>query len=170
VGIDANAAGLRPFSGRALRAGLSNVIYVRAAVEDLPPALAGIADHVSVVLPWGSLLAAVAGPSTTVLRGVRGLCRPGATLEVVLGCEPVRDLGELARLGLPALAEAALPGRLAAGYEAAGFALTCVRPIAPGDLARWPSTWARRLAHGRDRSFLRVVARASSAAEAAGAC
>jgi hypothetical protein len=57
---------MRELSARALHKRLSNLINVRAAVEDLPPALAGVADQVSVVLPWGSLLAAVALPSVEV--------------------------------------------------------------------------------------------------------
>ena len=161
VGIDANAAGLIRFSGRAARAGLPNVLYLRAAVERLPSALAGVADRVSVVLPWGSLLAAVAGPSTAVLRGVRALCQPGASLSVVLGLDPARDRAEILRLGLPPLAHARLGDHLATGYAAAGFRLVSVHPMSRDQLARLPSTGARRLAHGGDRSLLRIEARAA---------
>ena len=37
------------------------------------------------VLPWGSLLAAVALPRPEVLRGIRALCQPGARLTVAAG-------------------------------------------------------------------------------------
>jgi hypothetical protein len=119
---------------------------------------------VSVVLPWSSLLAAVASPSVAALRGVRGLCQPGAALEVVLGVDPLRDRAELARLGLGAMHVAALEIRLAEGYARAGFALTSVTPVASGELARWPSTWSRRLARGREHLALRIEARADSRA------
>jgi hypothetical protein len=69
VGVDANASALHQVSGRALRAGVRNVLYVRAAMEDLPAELAGAADRVTVVLPWGSLLAAVARPDPELSRG-----------------------------------------------------------------------------------------------------
>ncbi len=162
VGIDANVAGLREFSGRAAHEGLTNLLYVRAAVEQLPSALAGVADCVSVVLPWGSLLAAVALPSHAALRGIRALCQSGASLTIVLGFDPVRDRAELLRLGLASLPDAPLASRLAEGYASAGFTLGSVRPLGRGDLARWPSSWARRLAHAEGRRLLQVVATAAS--------
>ena len=159
IGVDANAAGLREYSGRAFRAGVANLVYVRAAVEALPAELAGVADRVTVILPWGSLLAALAQPSRELLRGIRALCRPGATLTVVLGSDPIRDQAEMLRLGVPTLEAARLASEIEAGYADAGFALGSVRPMPVTELARWPSTWARRLAHGSDRSFLRIDAR-----------
>ncbi len=161
VGIDANAAGLRAFSVRALRDGFANLVYVRAAVEDLPSALAGVADRLTIVLPWGSLLAAVARPSVDALRGVRALCQRHAVLTIVLGVDPVRDQAELLRLGLHPLTDACLASRLAAGYALAGFTLGSVRPMAQDELALWPSTWARRLAHGRGRKLFQITATAA---------
>lgn len=160
VGVDANAAGMRGLSARALHERLDNLLYVRAAVEELPPELDGVADQVSVVLPWGSLLAAVAMPSSGVLRGIRVLCRPDAVLTVVLGVDPVRDQAELRRLGLGPLPEGSLASRLAEGYAQAGFRLVSVRPLPPDQLVRWPSTWARRLSHAPGRALLRVDATA----------
>jgi len=116
---------------------------------------------VTVVLPWGSLLAAVARPSVRLLRGIRALCQPDATLTVVLGIDPTRDGTEIRRLGLPPLAGHESGGRLSAGYDAAGFAITSVRALLPEDLALWPSTWARRLARGRAGFFRRLEARAT---------
>ncbi len=144
-----------------MRERLANLLYVRAAVEELPSALAGAADRLSVVLPWGSLLAAVAHPSVGVLRSIRALCQPDAVLTIVLGVDPVRDRGELHRLGLASLLDASMASRLAEGYALAGFTLDSVRPMAPDELARWPSTWARRLAHGRGRTLLQINATAA---------
>jgi 16S rRNA (adenine(1408)-N(1))-methyltransferase len=160
IGLDANAAGLREWSGRASRERLPNLAFVRAAVEELPAELRGIADRVSVVLPWGSLLAAVAGPSVPVLAGLRAACQPGAALTVVLGSDPGRDERELRRLGLPPLDSGDLAGRLREGYAAAGLAVARVRPLPGAGLSGWPSTWARRLALGRGRAFVEVEARA----------
>jgi 16S rRNA (adenine(1408)-N(1))-methyltransferase len=160
--VDANAAGLRDVSRRALRAGLTNLVYVRAAVEDLPAELGGVADRVTVVLPWGSLLAAVACPWPAVLQRIRRLCRLDATLTVVLGVDPVRDSAETDRLALPPLAGAHFRGALADGYRAAGFTVSDVRAIGLELLSEWPTTWARRLAHGRPRAVFRLEARATA--------
>jgi len=151
---------MRELSARALHERLDNLLYVRAAVEDLPPALAGGADCLSVVLPWGSLLAAVAQPSVGVLQGIRGLCRPDAVLTILLGLDPVRDQEELRRLGLASLLDGSLAGRLAEEYPRAGFRLRSVRPVAQDELRAWPSSWVRRLSHARGRTLLRVAAMA----------
>ena len=158
--MDANAAALRERSGRAARARQRNVLYVRAALEDLPPELAGVADRITVVLPWGSLLTAVARPASPLLGCVHGLAQPGARLTVVLALDPQRDRAELLRLDLPPLDAAFLGGPLARAYAAAGFGVTSVRPLTPAQLAKWPSTWARRLAHGQTRSASQIDARA----------
>lgn len=160
VGVDANAAGLRAFSARAEHERLPNLLYVRAAVEALPQALNGVADRLSVVFPWGSLLAAVARPSPEVLRAMRALCRPGARLAVVLGVDPVRDARELERLGLQSPAIDRLAARLAEGYALAGFAPASVRRASRADLERWPSTWVRRLGPDRQDAIVLVEAEA----------
>jgi hypothetical protein len=160
VGIDVNVAGLRPRSGRAARERLLNVIYVRASVEDPPNELAGVADRVTVVLPWGSLLAAVIRPSVEALAGIRALCQPGATVSVVVSVAG-RDRREADRLGVPPLDGRHLDD-LAAGYAAAGFVVTFVRPLDLDQLAAWPSTWARRLAYGQPRPVFQLDARASA--------
>jgi 16S rRNA (adenine(1408)-N(1))-methyltransferase len=156
VGLDANADAMREYSGRALRSRLDNVLFVRAAVEALPWELAGLADQVTVVLPWGSLLAAVARPDVTRLRAIRTLCCPGAVLDVVLAFDPERDRTELARLGLRPLDTSLL----VAAHADAGFQITAVRSVAHQDLARWPSTWARRLTHAHPRQVIQLTARA----------
>lgn len=153
-------AGLREASARANRARLDNVLYVRAGVESLPVELRGVADRVTIVLPWGSLLAAVGIPAVPLLRGIRALCRPEASLTVLIGVDPVRDRGEMVRLGLPRLSELDPQGRRAEAYAAAGFELAAVRSIGGEELAGWPSNWARRLAYGRPRTVFHVEARA----------
>jgi hypothetical protein len=158
--VDANAAALQQRSGRAARAGRTNLLYVRAAVEELPSELLGVADRITVVLPWGSLLTAVAHTASPLLAGIHGLARPGARLTVVLALDPQRDRAELLRLGLPAPDAAFLDGPLAEAYAAAGFAASAIRSLTPAQLADWPSTWAGRLAHGGGRSAFQIDARA----------
>ena len=148
VGIDANRENLAEVSRKAARrperGGLPNALFVHASAEALPPELAALAQGITILLPWGSLLRAVAGPDPAVLAGIRALCRPGARLEVVMGTElsPERWLGEV------------LPRYRAAGFEAT------VAPIARDDLRRLGTTWASRLAFGRPRPMWRLTAQA----------
>jgi hypothetical protein len=78
-----------------------------------------------------------------------------------------RDGAEARRLGLPRLDERHLRETLMPAYAAAGLAIGSLRPLEAADLARWPTTWAKRLAHGRVRSVLRIEARARGAASIA---
>jgi 16S rRNA (adenine(1408)-N(1))-methyltransferase len=139
---------------------MRNLLYVRAALEDLPEELAGLADRVSVVLPWGSLLGAVARPCVSLLVGIRALCQTSAKLTVVFALDPDRYRSEAERLGLVPPVGGDLRSHLAPGYREAGFRIRWVRVLPQAELERWSSTWARRLARGRSRSLWELEATA----------
>ena len=164
------------YSTKALRkpakGGRSNVLYAVASIEEAPVELAGVASHVSIILPWGSLLRAVALPDVELLRNVRVMCRDGASLEVVVGYDCERERGEIERLA----AQAGKPGlqkprlhelspsyiecELARGYREAGFRIEQTERLSREDLRAVPSTWAKKLAFGREREVWRVGASA----------
>src|SRR6185437_11098206 len=82
VGIDALA---EPMGERAAiaarkpaRGGRPNLVFVHAAVEALPVELRGVADEISVQLPWGALLEGIVRARADVLQGIAGLGRRGA--------------------------------------------------------------------------------------------
>jgi hypothetical protein len=116
-----------------------------------------MADRVTVVLPWGSLLGAVARPDVRLLGHIRALCQPHARLTVVFSVGE-RDQAEARRLALPAFEPGHLHGDLPGGYAASGFHVMQARALALDDLSRWPSTWARRLAHGERRPVFQIDA------------
>jgi hypothetical protein len=58
---------------------------------------------------------------------------------------------------------------LAASYLSAGFRIVGARRVGLDRLDRWPSSWARRLAHGGARPFVEIEARAVAPAEGSGA-
>jgi 16S rRNA (adenine(1408)-N(1))-methyltransferase len=124
---------------------------VQAAAEAPPPELEGLADALTVLLPWGSLLAAVALPDVAVLAGLSRMCKPGAELRVVFGYDASLEAAAVGSRGLPALIDEylrALPAR----YTVAGFSVSA-RVLSNRELAELGTTWAGHLAHGRDRRF-----------------
>ncbi len=152
IGVDANADGMRYASRRAARGGVTNALFGRLSLEDAPGELAGIADAVTVLLPWGGLLRAVALPDPSALSRLRALCKPNAELRVVFGH------GAVDALGLPLLDDPAL----AAQYRDAGFAVK-VRPVPLDEIRALPTTWAKKLAFsGRERRFVEIVSSAGS--------
>lgn len=162
IGIDANAAGMAEVSARAakpaLRGGVPNALFVAGALEALPGPLAGTAGAVTILLPWGSLLGAVAGGAPAALAGIHAICRPGATIEAVFSFDPARDASELVRLGI----EPEPGDALCVAWAAAGFAGVTFEAHPPSTLATLGTTWSRRLARNPGRRAYRLRARAGS--------
>jgi 16S rRNA (adenine(1408)-N(1))-methyltransferase len=137
VGIDACRENLRDASRRAP----PNAFYLIANALTLPSELAGLATHVTINFPWGSLLGGLLEGEDGLLDGI---CRLGSNhlhLEVRLNADALHEHG----CELVAGAD-----RIRRVLCCAGFDLSGERALGPDELARLPSTWARQLAHGRD--------------------
>lgn len=118
----------------ASRRAASNALFGRLALADSPGELAGFADRLTVLFPWGSLLDAVSGRDPLGLANLRGTCRPGASVRFLL--ELASGPGELPRL----LAEAGLDLR--------------ARSVNVEEARSLPTTWAKKLGYsGRTRAF-----------------
>ncbi len=144
MGEIARKAGRKPAKG-----GVENLVLLRAAAEALPSELHGVADEVSVLLPWGRLLEGIVLAHADVLRGLAELLRVGGHLVVTLN-------GEIWVESLPARYEHVpvptpeyVAEVVAPAFGRAGVAIgpACYLP-AEAALAL-PTTWARKLAHGR---------------------
>ena len=128
-------------------------------LADAPGALAGLADRLTVLLPWGALLAAVARPDAGGLGALRAICREGADVRIVFGYGPEADGALVKERALPAIDGAGLAA-LGARYHAAGFAVRA-RGMSVEEVRALPTSWAKRLAFsGRERQFVEVQGRA----------
>jgi 16S rRNA (adenine(1408)-N(1))-methyltransferase len=161
IGVDANAKPLEKVSMKATRkpakGGLPNILFVRAAVEDLPEEFNGKADEVHIHFPWGSLLRAVAVGDGVVLCALRRICASEALVEIVIGIDPVRDKTEVERLGLPVMSDDYLRDVLIPKYEAAGFKLVNSGSMDAGEWSRLETSWARKLQGGDGRKVSYMV-------------
>ena len=164
IGIDPNVAPLAKISEKIHRkpakGGAPNVLFIQAAVEDLPAELDGVADELHIHFPWGSLLRAVATADVEVLRNLRRICSLGALLEVVIGLDERRDRVELERLAITELSLQQIDEVLGLKYAAAGFQIT-ERGIIPA--SEWPefnTSWAKRLQQSDNRPITYLIARA----------
>ena len=164
IGIDPNARPLEKISEKIHRkpakGGAPNVLFIQAAVEDLPSELNGVADELHVHFPWGSLLRAVATGDVVVLGNLRRICSTGALLEVVIGLDPVRDQSEMERLGLTQLSLEFIDRELIPNYAAAGFE-TIERGVFTA--SEWPelnTSWAKRLEGNERRAITYLIGRA----------
>ncbi len=142
----------------ARKGGAPNALYLRSSIENLPEELNGIADHVFVLFPWGSLLGAILGEKR-LLEQIRRICAPNARMEVVFSFEPVKDRSELERFGIESLSGEELENKLIRAYRDAGF---LAQLHFPADLSGARTTWGRRLAQNNNRRFFRVSAHSFS--------
>ena len=144
IGIDPNVRPLEKISEKIYRkpskGGAPNVLFIQAAIEDLPPELDGVADEVHVHFPWGSLLRAVATGDVDILRNVRRICAPGALLEVVINDQIADQLIER--------------------YRSAGFEVLEHGSVPAAQWSEFETTWARRLKQNEHRSVVYLIARA----------
>jgi hypothetical protein len=145
----------------ASRRAAANALFVRAAVEELPYELEGVANVVTVLMPWGSLFEAMLLPRVERLRAVRRLCKPDAELRVVSSLDASRDAAMTGRLGCEPFSEGH-PAALAAAYAEAGFAATGHRLLRATEMRDLRTTWAKKvaLAPGRVSMETRWRARA----------
>lgn len=139
IGVDACRENLRTCSLRTP----PNALYLIANALALPAELNGIATHLTINFPWGSLLGALLEGDPTFVARLAALARPGARMRIEL------------RLNAGALAEAGWPledgaRRVRQVLRAAGFGVEPAVTLGPRELRDCPTTWARRLAFGRD--------------------
>ena len=154
IGIDACRDNLREASRRAP----DNALFLIANALALPAELAGLASAITINFPWGTLLTGLLEDDSPLLALLASLARPGATLDIRL------NGGALAEAGWSLEAGAHQAQRLA---RAVGFRLAAPRLLVVDDLRACPTTWARRLAFGRDPRAL-YLAGSYQAAHAAG--
>jgi hypothetical protein len=96
--------------------------------------LAGLANRVSVILPWGSLLQGIVLAETALVANLRRLCASDATIEIVFSYDERRDAGRFDRIGLVDINESHMRGILADSYERAGFLVSSINRISQPEL------------------------------------
>jgi 16S rRNA (adenine(1408)-N(1))-methyltransferase len=159
-GVDAAADNLRAAARSAARkparGGVANALFGRLALDDAPGALVALADHVTVLLPWGSLLRAVAVPELDGVRTLAAIGKPGAELRVVFGYGAGDP--EARALGLPPLDDATRAA-LRASYASTGLDAR-LRLLDRAQVRDLGTTWATRLAFSsKPRTFVEISAR-----------
>jgi len=165
IGIDANTKPLEKISMKATRkiakGGLPNVLFIQAAVENLPEELNEVADEIHIHFPWGSLLRAVIAGDESVLQSLRRICASDCFVEIVIGIDEERDRSEIERLELPRLSPNYLEDLLIPKYEAAGFEILEKGTLSSSDWSKLETSWARKLQGGANRQVTYLILQAT---------
>ena len=145
------------------KGGLPNVLFVQAAIENLPEELNETADEIHIHFPWGSLLRAAATGDADVLENLRRISAPDCLLEIVIGIDEERDKSEIERLALPPLTAEYLENILTPKYQSAGFKVIESGVLSSADWSRLETSWARKLQGSENRKVVYFIAQAISA-------
>jgi 16S rRNA (adenine(1408)-N(1))-methyltransferase len=137
VGVDACRENLREHS----RTKLPNALFVIACAQELPCEFEGLFSHIMINFPWGSLLDGLLAGDPRLMFAMASISRPEARIQVCLNSGALAEVGSDLNTGAGSIHES---------LSRCGWALEHLHRMEPGDLKKFPSTWARRLAHGRD--------------------
>ena len=153
IGLDALDEPMGEIAYRAARkparGGRPNLVLLRAAIEALPSELEGIADEVDVLLPWGALLEGIVRASPDVVGGIATLAGPGARVQITLNGEIWLDSTPARYEELPVATPEYVAERMEPAFRRAGIDLEPARYLTAAEAKALPTTWARRLGHGR---------------------
>jgi 16S rRNA (adenine(1408)-N(1))-methyltransferase len=143
LGLDADAGSMAEASRRAAgsprKGGLPNAMFLVAAAERPPAELRGVANGVTVQLPWGSLLRGCLGAEPTVAAGLAAMLAPEGTLDLLLAPADRDRLN-----GLPIEPDAVADAAVQA-FASFGLSMIEGRRATDEEIRGSRSTWARRL-------------------------
>lgn len=131
------------------RGGRANLVLLRAAIEALPVELEHIADEVDVLLPWGALLEGIVLARPEVVAGIAVLAHGGAIVRVTLNGEIWLDSTPARYEDLPVPTPEYVAAEIEPEFRRAGIDLGPARYLTAVEAKALPTTWARRLGHGR---------------------
>jgi 16S rRNA (adenine(1408)-N(1))-methyltransferase len=146
IGVDACRENLREHS----RAKLSNALFVIAGAQNLPRELHGRVSRITINFPWGSLLESLLEGDANLLHGLESVSGPDASLHLHLNGGALAEIGASLETGTQTISHHLL---------SAGWQLDAPVQLGAPSLRGFPTTWARRLAHGRDPRAMALRAR-----------
>jgi len=133
---------------RVSRKPLQNALYLIANAEALPEELSGRATSITVNFPWGSLLTGLLTSDSKVLDSLHRIAQPETALEVRLNSSSLLQAGCSLEQGGKVIEQT---------LQESGFDVRQVLQLDAKALHSYPTTWAKRLAHGYSASNEGVV-------------
>jgi len=132
------------------RAKLPNMLFVIASAQNLPCDFKGLFSKLTINFPWGSLLEGLLVGDSDLMHGLAFVTKPYAQIEIHLNGGALQEKG----IGLEEGAERIQ--RIANEY---GWDLKSACQMEADALRTFPTTWAKRLAYGRDPRAIRLTGR-----------
>ena len=137
IGVDSCRENLREHS----QTKLNNLLFVIASAQELPQELMGLISHLTINFPWGSLLESLLLNDPKLIRGLKSVSRARAELDLRLNGGALAEAGKTLEAGTD---------RIFYNLLQAGWQIEHPVMMDASALKNFPSTWAKRLAFGRD--------------------
>jgi 16S rRNA (adenine(1408)-N(1))-methyltransferase len=137
IGVDACRENLVDVSRKAPQ----NALFVIANAARLPHELGGLTQHLTINFPWGTLLEGLLANEPALFDSLAMLMRPKAKLEVRLNSSALGQAGYSLDEGTERVWEV---------LRENGFRMNKPSMMSANDLASFPTSWAKRLAYGRE--------------------
>ena len=137
IGVDACRENLRANSRRKL----PNALFVIASAQSLPKELKGLISGITINFPWGSLLESLLTGDERLMNRIEYISSSIASLDIRLNGGALAEAGTALEAG----ADQIYNNMLRSGWE-----LNAPLLMNANALRNFPSTWAKRLAFGRD--------------------
>jgi len=137
IGVDSCRENLREYS----RTKLQNMLFVIASAQDLPTELDGLISHITINFPWGSLLESLLMDDSNLLRRLEFISHSATSIDLHLNGGAMAEAGTDLETG----AEQVYNNLIRSGWQIERPAI-----MNANALRSFPTTWAKRLAFGRD--------------------
>ena len=143
IGVDACRENLRASSLR----NLPNAMFVIASAQALPLELNGLASQITINFPWGSLLESLLNNDSCLISRLLSITRPCAQMDICLNGEALGTAGWTLQSGADQIERV---------LNDVGWRPKSRACMDAHTLRSIPTTWAKRLAFGRDPRAIRL--------------
>jgi hypothetical protein len=137
IGVDSCRENLREHS----RVKLQNILFIIASAQDLPTELNGLISHITINFPWGSLLESLPIDESKLMCGLKFIARSTTSIDLRLNGGALAEAGTTLEAGAEKIYE---------NLIRSGWQIESPVVINATALRSFPTTWAKRLAVGRD--------------------
>ena len=137
IGVDSCRENLREYS----RTKLQNMLFIIASARELPAELDGLISHITINFPWGSLLESLLIGDSNLLRRLESISRSTTSIDLRLNGGAMAEAGTTLETG----AEQVYDNLVRSGWQIEPPVIMNAHA-----LRSFPTTWAKRLAFGRD--------------------
>jgi len=145
IGVDSCRENLHEHS----RAKLPNMLFVIASAQNLPRELNGLVSHITINFPWGSLLESLLTGDIRLMRGLESISSSTTSLDIRLNSGALSEAGWTLEAGAEQIYN---------NLRRAGWLVDSPGIMKADALRNFPSTWAKRLAFGRDPHAIQMSA------------